>query len=95
MTVILIIYFLVSNFKIANLLAGWLSALELIKVKPFNCEGCLTFWLSFALGLAMSVGAGVYGWVTIKECVLYSGLALLAGLAGYVYVEFFKYDVYE
>ena len=79
------------NYLVGKAL-GWATTEfrgPLIDVKPFNCRGCMTFWLTFIPGTVLAFfvteGVGVY---------LLSMVAALSAYINYLYIKF-KSKVYE
>lgn len=83
-------------------LTGWVltEVLEPIKVKPFNCRPCLTFWLSgvFSGILALCVTPNVINFgLTDQSIVAYyaiTGVGLLVGLLQFAYLKS-KFNIYD
>lgn len=68
-----------------------------IKRKPFNCYGCLSFWLTFISGLGVAFVARRYFETGEAKEVATYGVALvslLLGLLNYLYVKS-KFKIYD
>lgn len=53
----------------------------LVNVKPFNCYGCLAFWITL-------IGGTLIAWTRNGESfVILLALALISGLLNYFYVQ--------
>lgn len=86
MGVVKIIFILIVNVFICNALAYLVSMQELIKFKPFNCYGCLSFWFTFLMGCF---------WVHLFGHGLpFYGVAFLSGILNFLYVKS-KYKIHE
>lgn len=78
---------IIVSALVSNVLAFVLTEVfELpIKRKPFTCYGCLSFWLTLALGSVLAFFVcQPYGYAA----------SLICGLLNYLYVKL-KYRVYE
>lgn len=89
MELLKIILLLIANALTSNVLAFWFTDKTDFKVKPLNCYGCLSFWLSLGLGglIAFKVASG-----DLRYLILFTSLVI--GLANYFYVKS-KYQIYE
>lgn len=85
---ILILTFM-ANALICNALAFVFTKYTEFKTKPFNCYGCLSFWLSFVFGWAISY------YLAPSHGVAFLGFVAFAiGLLNYFYVKS-KFQIYE
>lgn len=70
---------------------GW----ELVPFKPFNCWGCLAFWLTIAFGLVDGLAVvPKYDLPETQVVAAYgvAGVSILLGFVNYLWVKN-KYDV--
>jgi len=83
---------LIANSLIACGLAWLLTEVVHLpwKVKPFNCRGCLSFWLSFVVGSVLAYF--VTHKLETRFCLVV--IAFLTGIINYQYIKI-KFRVYE
>lgn len=89
-----IIIFLIANAVASNALAFLITRFTDFKTKPFNCYGCLSFWLSLANGTALAFF--VSGKTPCEDLAFYGVIftSAVIGLLNYYYVKS-KYQIYE
>lgn len=83
---------LIAIIYIFNLFAGYVLAWiftekrrPLIDVKPFNCRGCLSFWITLFFGL---IWAAVFGYLWLIL------ISVITGLINFFYIKS-KFKIYE
>lgn len=82
---IVIIY--IINMLAMYVLAWFLTEIKPlpIKVKPFNCRGCLSFWFTALSGTAIALALGA-PWLIL--------VAVFTGLINYFYIKS-KFKIYD
>jgi hypothetical protein len=90
---------LASIALIANVLAWVLTELHgpVLDFKPFNCWGCLSFWLTLIFGFTVALEMpGNYQCPETQTVETYgiAGATILLGFVNYLWVKS-KYQVYE
>lgn len=77
----------IINALVMYVLAWYLTEIRPlpIKVKPFNCRGCMSFWLTAISGTAIALAIG-------KPWLIF--IAILTGLINYFYIKS-KFKIYE
>lgn len=87
------------NFLVGRGL-GWLLTEfrgPLLRFKPFNCRGCMTFWLTFLPGLALArLFSNPIEAEGVRDVIafLLSVVAFLSSFINYLYIKI-KFKVYE
>lgn len=87
------------NFLVAWALAWAFTEFRgpLFRFKPFNCRGCMSFWLTFLPGLWLArLLSGPIEVDTVRQVIafLLYGVAFLSALINYLYIKI-KFKVYE
>lgn len=93
-----IILLMLANAVITNALAFVVTQTEAIKVKPFNCYGCLSFWFTSIIGalLAYYVKPTYDHNPEAQALVFYGiiGASIMQGLINFFYYNS-KFKIYE
>lgn len=89
---------MLANAVITNALAFVVTETSAIKVKPFSCYGCLSFWLTTIIGalLAFHVKLSYNHNPEAQALAFYGiiGASIMQGLINYFYYNS-KFKVYE
>jgi hypothetical protein len=103
----LVFILVAAAVMLANALIAWVLAwffteviILPIKKKPFNCRGCMSFWLTWLMGVAWAFVLVRYVAPVLNteaRVIVIAGLigvAFLVGLINYLYIKT-KFRIYE